>query len=119
MVEYWHGQSIFGPAQDGVCQESCRDLGHVELGFATLVNSAGGAASSLVLAMLQDAGLPTESADDDEAMRLSLKHRNARSLEVTRARGVRSIISAVCALRGTRAGRDARAPADAPSEADG
>lgn len=40
MVEYWHGQSIFGPAQDGICQESCRDLGHVELGFATLVNSA-------------------------------------------------------------------------------
>jgi hypothetical protein len=28
MDGYWHGQSLFGPAQDGVCQESCRDLGH-------------------------------------------------------------------------------------------
>ena len=40
IVDYWHGQAIFGPAQDGVCQESCRDLGHVSLGFATLVNMA-------------------------------------------------------------------------------
>lgn len=38
--DYWHGQTIFGPGQDGICQESCRDLGHVSLGFATLVNMA-------------------------------------------------------------------------------
>ena len=37
---YWHGQTVFGPGHDGICQESCRDLGHVELGFATLVNMA-------------------------------------------------------------------------------
>ena len=35
---YWHGQTDF--THDGICQESCRDLGHVSLGFATLVNSA-------------------------------------------------------------------------------
>lgn len=40
MYDYWHGQTIFGAAQDGICQESCRDLGHVALGMATLVNSA-------------------------------------------------------------------------------
>jgi len=40
MEGYWHGQKIFGAAQDGVCQESCRDLGHVQLGFATFINSA-------------------------------------------------------------------------------
>jgi len=41
MVDYWHGQKIFGTAeQDGICQESCRDLSHVELGYATLTNTA-------------------------------------------------------------------------------
>lgn len=38
--DYWHGQTLFGPGHDGICQESCRDLGHVLLGFATLVNMA-------------------------------------------------------------------------------
>ena len=33
-----HGQTDY--THDGVCQESCRDLGHVQLGMATLVNSA-------------------------------------------------------------------------------
>ena len=27
-------------ARDGLCQETCRDLGHVQLGYATLVNTA-------------------------------------------------------------------------------
>jgi len=38
MVSYWHGQRTYGV--DGLCQESCRDFGHVELGYMTLVNSA-------------------------------------------------------------------------------
>lgn len=38
MINYWHGQSTFD--RDGICQETCRDLGHVSLGFATLVNTA-------------------------------------------------------------------------------
>ena len=38
MVAYWHGQAVYG--YDGLCQETCRDLGHVQLGFATLVNTA-------------------------------------------------------------------------------
>ena len=38
MVEYWHGQRSF--VADGICQESCRDFGHVQLGYATLVNTA-------------------------------------------------------------------------------
>jgi hypothetical protein len=36
---YWHGQSVWG-VRDGLCQETCRDLGHVQLGYATLVNTA-------------------------------------------------------------------------------
>ena len=35
---YWHGQHEF--VADGICQESCRDLGHVQLGYNTLVNTA-------------------------------------------------------------------------------
>ena len=38
--EYWHGQKVYGRGHDGICQESCRDLGHTLLGFATLVNMA-------------------------------------------------------------------------------
>ena len=39
MVSYWHGQAVYG-VRDGLCQETCRDLGHVQLGYATLVNTA-------------------------------------------------------------------------------
>jgi len=39
LVEYWHGQAVYG-VRDGLCQETCRDLGHVQLGYATLVNTA-------------------------------------------------------------------------------
>lgn len=38
LITYWHAQGVFG--HDGICQESCRDFGHVELGYMTLVNSA-------------------------------------------------------------------------------
>ena len=34
----WHGQRDF--ARSGLCQETCRDLGHVQFGFATLINTA-------------------------------------------------------------------------------
>ena len=38
MVTYWHGQATF--PRNGLCQETCRDLGHVQLGMAALVNVA-------------------------------------------------------------------------------
>ena len=38
MVTYWHGQRDF--VADGICQETCRDLGHTQLGLATLINTA-------------------------------------------------------------------------------
>eukprot|EP01052_Picozoa_sp_SAG31_P034788 SAG31_NODE_4112_length_3572_cov_25.724446_2_plen_349_part_00 len=38
MDNYWHGQTVW--VRDGLCQETCRDLGHVQLGYATLVNTA-------------------------------------------------------------------------------
>ncbi|MFK7988817.1 MAG: alginate lyase family protein [Sandaracinaceae bacterium] len=33
----WHGQRDF---TDGLCQETCRDLGHVAIGLASMVNAA-------------------------------------------------------------------------------
>lgn len=38
IIDYWHGQRAYG--HDGICQESCRDFGHVQLGYMTLVNTA-------------------------------------------------------------------------------
>src|SRR5262249_32980514 len=37
LVSYWYGQSMF---VDGLAQETCRDLGHTQLGFAAIVNAA-------------------------------------------------------------------------------
>jgi hypothetical protein len=37
LVTYWQGQSTF---VDGLCQETCRDLGHTQLGFAAMINGA-------------------------------------------------------------------------------
>ena len=37
LVSYWQGQSKF---VDGLCQETCRDLGHTQLGFAAMINGA-------------------------------------------------------------------------------
>ena len=39
MVVFWHGQSSF-TGHDGLCQETCRDLGHTQMGIATLGNVA-------------------------------------------------------------------------------
>lgn len=39
MVTFWHGQSSF-LSHDGLCQETCRDLGHTQMGIATLGNVA-------------------------------------------------------------------------------
>jgi hypothetical protein len=41
LVAYWQGQSTF---IDGLSQETCRDLGHVQLGFAAMINAAETAA---------------------------------------------------------------------------
>ncbi len=37
LVSYWYKQSMF---VDGLAQETCRDLGHTQLGFAAIVNAA-------------------------------------------------------------------------------
>jgi hypothetical protein len=37
LIKYWQGQSTF---VDGLCQETCRDLSHVQLGFAAMINGA-------------------------------------------------------------------------------
>jgi hypothetical protein len=37
LIDYWHGQSTF---VDGLGQETCRDLGHLSLGFAEMINAA-------------------------------------------------------------------------------
>jgi hypothetical protein len=37
LIQYWQGQSTF---VDGLCQETCRDLGHVQLGFAAMIDAA-------------------------------------------------------------------------------
>ena len=37
LVKYWHNQSTF---MDGLCQETCRDYGHLSGGLAALVNGA-------------------------------------------------------------------------------
>ena len=39
MVVFWHGQATFA-GHDGLCQETCRDLGHTQMGIATLGNVA-------------------------------------------------------------------------------
>ena len=40
MVAFWHGQAAYGPGRSGICQESCRDLGHVQGGIASAINMA-------------------------------------------------------------------------------
>jgi hypothetical protein len=37
LVSYWYGQEMF---MDGVAQETCRDLGHLQYGFAAMINAA-------------------------------------------------------------------------------
>ena len=37
IIKYWQGQSTF---VDGLCQETCRDLGHTQFGLAATLNAA-------------------------------------------------------------------------------
>src|SRR5262249_49026102 len=37
LVTYWYGQTTY---VDGVGQETCRDLAHLQLGFAAMINAA-------------------------------------------------------------------------------
>jgi Alginate lyase len=37
LVSYWYDQTTF---IDGLCQETCRDLGHVQYGLAAMINAA-------------------------------------------------------------------------------
>jgi hypothetical protein len=36
----WYNQSVFNASVDGVCQETCRDFGHTQMGFASAINGA-------------------------------------------------------------------------------
>jgi hypothetical protein len=36
---YWN-QTIFDARVNGLCQETCRDLGHMQMGLAAMVNTA-------------------------------------------------------------------------------
>ena len=36
----WHGQTVFNASLDGLCQETCRDLGHTQMGLAAALNGA-------------------------------------------------------------------------------
>eukprot|EP00035_Acanthoeca_spectabilis_P012334 m.220195 g.220195 ORF g.220195 m.220195 type:complete len:338 (+) comp15593_c0_seq2:6909-7922(+) len=39
VVSNWHGQKVFS-GHDGLCQETCRDLGHTQMGLAAAINGA-------------------------------------------------------------------------------
>ena len=41
----WYNQTVFNASTNGVCQETCRDMGHMQMGFAAFIN--GGATASL------------------------------------------------------------------------
>jgi hypothetical protein len=36
----WYGQIVFNSSVDGLCQESCRDLEHTQMGLASALNAA-------------------------------------------------------------------------------
>lgn len=36
----WYNQTVFDARVTGVCQETCRDMGHMQMGFAAFVNGA-------------------------------------------------------------------------------
>jgi len=36
----WYGQATFNASVDGVCQETCRDLAHVQFGMASALYAA-------------------------------------------------------------------------------
>jgi hypothetical protein len=35
----WYNQTVFNASVAGVCQETCRDMGHMQMGFAAFVNT--------------------------------------------------------------------------------
>jgi hypothetical protein len=37
---WWFNQLVFNSSVDGICQETCRDLGHMQYGLAALINAA-------------------------------------------------------------------------------
>lgn len=39
-TSYWYGQNVFNASVDGVCQETCRDFGHMSYGLASTFNVA-------------------------------------------------------------------------------
>ena len=36
----WYNQTVFNASTDGVCQETCRDMGHTQMGFGAAINAA-------------------------------------------------------------------------------
>jgi len=41
----WYGQTTFNKSVDGICQETCRDLGHTQFGLSSALNAAATAAT--------------------------------------------------------------------------
>jgi len=36
----WYGQTVFNESVDGICQETCRDFGHTQMGLAAATHAA-------------------------------------------------------------------------------
>lgn len=36
----WYNQTVFNASTNGICQETCRDMGHMQMGFAAFLNGA-------------------------------------------------------------------------------
>jgi len=36
----WYGQDVFNSSVNGICQETCRDLGHTQFGMSSAINGA-------------------------------------------------------------------------------
>lgn len=39
-VADWYGETVFNASVSGICQETCRDLGHAQMGIAGMINGA-------------------------------------------------------------------------------
>ncbi len=39
-VANWYGETVFNASVSGICQETCRDLGHTQMGIAGMINGA-------------------------------------------------------------------------------
>ena len=51
----WYNQTVFNASVTGVCQETCRDMGHMQMGYAAFVNTGA-------TALLQGVDLLAEQA---------------------------------------------------------